>query len=161
MSGINYRPQSEEKRVKINNEHLFTITLDGEIKNGNEGRSKHWSSAHKEKKQWKKALENADVECDTGFVLDTNTFLAEVLGDRPVQQKVGIVFTRVLGKKQRLYDSDSILRGNAKELLDSIVDFGIIADDNNDHVLWSLGLQDKERRSEGPLTEVSFYNGAE
>ena len=82
------------------------------------------------------------------------------LGDRPVQQKVGIVFTRVLGKKQRLYDSDSILRGNVKELLDSIVDFGILGDDNNDHVLWSLGLQDKERRSEGPLTEVSFY-GAE
>ena len=35
-----------------------------------------------EKKKWKKALENADVECDTGFVLDTTTFLAEILGDR-------------------------------------------------------------------------------
>jgi len=143
--------------MKISHEHLFTITLDKELKNGNEGRSKHWSSAHKEKKQWVAALQAADVETDTGMVIDSHTFLEEVLGGRSVQQKVGITFLRVLGKNQRLIDSDSIIRGNAKELLDSVVDFGILEDDNSKYVAWSLGLQDDSRRSEGPFVELSFY----
>ena len=143
--------------MQINEELLFTITLDKELKNGNEGRSKHWSSAHREKKQWIAALQAADVETDTGMVIDSQTFLDEVLGGKSVQQRVGLTFTRVLGKGQRLIDSDSILRGNCKELLDSVVDFGILEDDNNKYVAWSLGLQDDTRRSEGPMVELSFY----
>ena len=143
--------------MQINEELLFTITLDKELKNGNEGRSKHWSSAHREKKQWIVALQAADVETDTGMVIDSQTFLDEVLGGKSVQQRVGLTFTRVLGKGQRLVDSDSILRSNAKELLDSVVDFGILEDDNNKYVAWSLGLQDDTRRSEGPMVELSFY----
>jgi hypothetical protein len=149
---------TERQDMKISHEHLFTISLNKELKNGNEGRSKHWSSAHTSKKQWKKVLAEADIECETGLVLDVQTFLEEVLGDRPVQQRVGLVFTRVLGKGQRMYDSDSIIRGNAKELLDSIVDIGILSDDNTKYVEWSLGLQDDKRRTEGPFTTVSFYD---
>ena len=80
-----------------------------------------------------------------------------MLGGEAVQQKVGIVFNRVLGKRQRMYDSDSILRGNAKELLDAVVDTGLLFDDNVKHVGWSLGMQDDTRKDQGPFTELLFY----
>ena len=156
MSDINYRPQSEEKRVKINNEHLFTITLDKELKNGNTGRTTHWSSAHKEKKKWAAALQASDVETDSGMVIDLQTFLEEVLGDRSVQQRVGLVVRRVLGKRQRFWDADSALRG-AKELIDATVDTGLLVDDSMKYVAWCVGSQDDSRKDEGPFVELVFY----
>lgn len=146
--------------MKIESELLFTVTVNKELKNNNGGRSAHWSSAHKEKQSWLRALDGADVETATGEVLDLNTFRTYVLDDKPMAQVVGIAVRRVLGKRQRKFDADSILRGNAKELLDSFVTSGILGDDNTKHVAWCVGLQDDSRKDEGPFTEVLFY-GAE
>ena len=141
----------------INEPLLFTVTVDRELKNGNTGRTKHFSQAIKEKKGWAQALKNADVVTETGLAFPLPAFIEDVLGGVPVQQKVGIIFKRVLGKRQRMYDSDSILRGNAKELLDAVVDSGLLFDDNVKHVAWSLGMQDDTRKDQGPFCELLFY----
>ena len=141
----------------INEQLLFTVTVDRELKNGNTGRTKHFSQAIKEKKGWAQALKKADVVTETGLAFPLPAFIEEVLNGQPVQQKVGIIFKRVLGKRQRMYDSDSILRGNAKELLDAVVDSGLLFDDNVKHVAWSLGMQDDTRKDQGPFCELLFY----
>lgn len=143
--------------MKIDSELLFTITIDKELKNGNTGRTKHFSQAIKEKKQWVQALGNADVETVTGIVYPLPAFIQDVMLGSPIQQKVGIVVNRVLGKRQRQWDSDSILRGNFKECLDSVVGSGLLSDDNTKYVAWCVGLQDDTRKSEGPFVELLFY----
>ena len=143
--------------MKIDSELLFTITIDKELKNGNTGRTKHFSQAIKEKKQWVQALGNADVETVTGIVYPLPAFIQDVMLGSPIQQKVGIVVNRVLGKRQRQWDSDSILRGNFKECLDSVVGSGLLSDDNTKCVAWCVGLQDDTRKSEGPFVELLFY----
>ena len=145
--------------MKIDSKLLFTITIDKELKNGNTGRTKHFSQAIKEKKQWVQALSVADVETETGIVLPLPAFIEDVLNGRPIAQKVGIAVRRVLGKRQRFWDADSALRG-AKELIDSVVDSGLLVDDNMKHVAWCLGIQDDSRKDEGPFVELDFY-GAE
>lgn len=146
--------------MKIDSKLLFTITIDKELKNGNTGRTKHFSQAIKEKKQWVQALSVADVETETGIVLPLPAFIEDILNGQPIAQKVGIAVRRVLGKRQRQWDADSILRGNFKECLDSVVGTGLLSDDNTKHVAWCVGLQDDTRKSEGPFVELDFY-GAE
>lgn len=77
---------------------------------------------------------------------------------KPFRQKVDIVLVRILGKRERLWDSDSILRGNAKQLLDSLVaDAGWFADDGPKYIRLVLGDQDDTRRHEGPAVEIRVY----
>ena len=152
------RRTKRENSMKIDSELLFTVSLDKELKNGNTGRNKHWSSAHRDKRAWMNALSDADIVTETGESFDFNTFYECVLGSDSISQKVGIVVLRVLGKRQRFWDSDSTLRGS-KELIDSFVTSGILTDDNIKHVAWCVGLQDDSRKDEGPFTEVLFYDG--
>ena len=144
----------------INEQLLFTVTVDRELKNGNTGRTKHFSQAIKEKKGWVNALKNADVVTETGLAFPLPAFIEEVLNGQPVQQKVGLVVRRVLGKRQRLWDADSALRG-AKELIDAVVDTGLLVDDNMKHVAWCIGLQDDSRKEQGPFVELLFYGASE
>ncbi len=138
-------------------ELLFTLSIYKELKNNNAGRSAHWSSAHKSKREWVNALKEADVMTETGVHFTLSDFHADILSGQPLAQKVGIAARRVLGKRQRFFDADSILRGNFKECLDSVVDFGILTDDSTKHVTWCVGLQDDSRKDEGPFTELIFY----
>ena len=138
-------------------EQLFTITIYKELKNNNVGRSAHWSSAHKSKREWANALKTADVVTETGVHFTLPEFHNDVLLNAHVQQRVGIIVKRVLGKGQRFWDADSILRGNLKEGLDSIVDAGLLLDASTKPVAWCLGIQDDSRRNEGPFTEFVFY----
>ena len=70
---------------------------------------------------------------------------------------VVLIITRVLGKNQRLWDSDSVLRGSAKQMIDAIVGTGLLKDDSPKHVALVIGQQDDSRRDEGPMIEVDFY----
>lgn len=142
--------------MKIEAELLFTMEIQKELKNGNTGRTKHWSSAHKEKQAWGRAVSQSDILTATGVSLDFETFKTEVLLSRPIQQRVGMVVERVMGKRQRHWDPDSTLRGS-KELVDSIVFHGIIADDSHKHVAWCVGLQDDTIKDQGPFTRIYFY----
>lgn len=143
--------------MKISNQLLFTIEVPKELKNNNVGRSAHWSSAHKQKQQWNKALLQSDILTATGLSLDFETFKTEVLLSQPIQQKVGLVVERVLGKRQRLWDVDSIARGNLKEGLDAVVLSGILHDDSPKHVAWFFGKQNAGEKESGPFTRFHFY----
>ena len=120
-----------------------TIVIDKELKNGNNGQSKHWSSSHKERTQWTRSLHSAHVETLNGTEFDFHAYHECVSPD----SKIGIVITRVLGKGQRKWDADSVLRGNAKQLIDSLVEAGVARDDSPKYVEFALGLQDDSKRS--------------
>ncbi len=136
---------------------LFELTVYLPLSNQNAGRSRHWSSAARVKSKWVAALSDSEVLTDTDIKFGINGFKEDVLMGRPLSQKVGIVTTRVLGKGMRLWDFDSIGRGDCKEAVDSIVKYGILHDDSPKHVAWWLGQQDDSRRSEGPFTVFTFY----
>ena len=144
--------------LESNFEHLFTITLEKPLSNNNNGQSRHWSSSHQAKRQWMMALKDASIETEMGYELDLEHFTQMVLMNEPLAEKVGIVVVRVLGKGQRFMDSDSVCRGDCKQLIDSVVDCGILADDSKKHVDWVIGTEDDTRRSDGPLTLVQFYS---
>ena len=139
-------------------EHLFTITLQRPLSNNNNGQSRHWSAAHQSKREWMISLRDATVETETGHTMDLGHFTQMVLMGESLAEKVGVVISRVLGKGQRFIDPDSVTRGDCKQLIDSIVDTGILADDSKKHVDWVIGTQDDTRRAEGPLTLVQFYS---
>jgi hypothetical protein len=135
---------------------LFTLTIKKELKNGNTGRTKHFSAAHREKQQWLAAIPQGRVETAQGIEMTLRHFYHEVLLEDAVRQPVGLVIERVLGPRQRLWDHDSTLRG-AKELVDSLVTYGILEDDNAKHVSWCLGVQDSNDKENGPYVRVHFF----
>ncbi len=137
-------------------DRLFTLVIQKELKNGNTGRSKHFGQAHQEKQKWLAFLPHSEVITETNIAMSLSQFYHEVLLEDSVGQQVGLVVERVLGKRQRLWDHDSTLRG-AKELVDSIVTFGLLGDDNSKHVAWCLGVQDGTDKENGPYTRVHFF----
>lgn len=108
------------------------------LTNGNTGRGWHWGSKHKERK----AMES---------------FLREYFGGQrvPFGFPVSLVVTRVLGKNQRLWDSDSVLRGNWKELQDSLVAVGFFHDDSPKWISNVIGRQDATMRESGPAINIT------
>jgi len=135
---------------------LFTLTLQKELKNGNTGRTKHFSAAHREKQQWLAAIPQGQVLTAQGVNMTVSQFYHEVLLEDVLAQPVGLVIERVLGPRQRLWDHDSTLRG-AKELVDSLVTYGILQDDNAKHVSWCFGVQDSDDKENGPYVRVHFF----
>lgn len=130
----------------------YTIRIFKELNNGNQGRSKHWSSAHRERQSWRKALDSAIVIPANGAELAFYDYV-----QTPPSYKQGLVVRRVLGARQRYWDADSVLRGSAKELIDSLVESGVANDDNIQHIAWVLGDQDADRKTIGPFTEVEVW----
>lgn len=138
------------------NDKLFTLVIPKELKNGNTGRTKHFSAAHREKQQWLSAIPQGRVVTAQGVEMTLGQFYHEVLLEDVLAQRVGLVIERVLGKRQRLWDHDSTLRG-AKELVDSLVTYGILEDDNAKHVAWCFGVQDADDKETGPYVRVHFF----
>ena len=130
----------------------FTIQIYRELNNGNVGRSKHWSSAHRERQAWRKSLDSAVVIMPDGV---TSAFYSHVVSPPSYQQ--GLIVRRVLGKKARYWDADSVLRGNCKEMLDSLCEAGFCKDDNIKYIPWVIGDQDADRREIGPFTEIEVW----
>lgn len=133
--------------------HLdYTIRIFRELNNGNSGRTKHWTQAHGERRAWRKALDNACVILSNG---DELAFYDHVR--QPPDYVQGLIVRRVLGAKARYWDADSVLRGNAKECIDSLTEAGIAKDDGIRYIEWVLGVQDADRRKIGPFTEVEVW----
>ena len=123
-----------DSQVQIERTVLHSVILPVELTNGNDGRGSKWFSSAKARK----AIE------------------ATLHGHRrtPFTGPVHLTLTRILGAGQRLWDHDSIGRGNAKELVDSLVALGWFFDDKPK---WIFGVdyrQDDKRRSLGPAVEV-------
>lgn len=114
------------------------LVLPIELTNGNDGRTKHFGQAAARRRRFEATV--------------------RLLHDhpKPVATPVRITVTRVLGRGQRLWDADSVGRGNAKELIDAIVAVGFLPDDGPRHVTAVDYRQDATRRGDGPSTEITI-----
>lgn len=122
----------------------YRIVIDRELKNGNNGQTKHWSNSHKERKGWSEAIKDAYAISLNGTEFPLDAFLSCAAPEGTQ----GLVITRVLGKGQRLWDADSVLRGSAKQLVDSLVEAGVARDDCPKYIEFVVGLQDASQRSD-------------
>ena len=96
---------------------LHRVELPIELTNGNDGRGNRW-------------FKPAGIRKKIEAVL---RLTGQVRG-KPFQRGVLLRITRVLGVRQQLWDSDSIGRGNSKELVDSLVAVGWFEDDGPKHI---------------------------
>lgn len=113
------------------------IYIPFELRNFNDGRGYHWRRRIR------------DRRLAASILRTMGRIPAE-----PIQGPVRITITRVLGKHQQLWDQDSVLRGNAKELIDALVAVGWLVDDGPRVVTEAIGQQDATRRDEGPATHI-------
>lgn len=117
---------------------MIVFTLPLKLTNNNEGQSRHWSKANKAKQMFAKAL------LETRFLFKEPQF------------KQRITITRILGKGERLWDADSVLRGNAKQLIDALVDAGFFVDDGPKYISEGVGRQDDTDRANGPAIRIEI-----
>ena len=118
---------------------LISPTLPVELTNGNDGRGSKWFSSAKVRKQIEQTLRLHGFERE------------------PFDRPVHVDITRILGKGQRLWDADSVLRGNAKELIDALVAVGWFVDDGPKYIYSVHGYQDETQRDNGPSVRVTIY----
>lgn len=116
---------------------LISEALPIELSNGNDGRGGRWFSSAKLRKEIEATL------IDLGHQR------------RPFDFPVEIHITRILGPRQQLWDADSKLRGNAKELIDALVAVGWFLDDGPKYVTDVTASQDKTQRENGPSIIVT------
>ena len=109
------------------------------LSNNNTGQTRHWSAANKQKQLFAKTIVALGLKAK-----HTPT------------HKQRVTITRILGKGERLWDADSVLRGNAKQLLDSLVDAGYFVDDGPNYITSVIGLQNAVERERGPAIEVEI-----
>ena len=83
------------------------------LTNGNDGRNKRWFSS-------------AKIRTQIEYMLR----LGGHSRPEPFNEPIVLRITRVLARAQKLWDSDSIGRGNAKELVDSLVACNWFRDDS-------------------------------
>jgi hypothetical protein len=111
-----------------------------ELTNGNDGRQKNW---------YKPA--------------QTRQRIARTLFDErrtPFDHPVKIRITRILGANQRLWDADSVGRGNAKELIDSLVELGWFHDDGPRWITHCDYRQDAQSRASGPAVMIEVWDAS-
>jgi hypothetical protein len=118
---------------------LHKAILRVELTNGNSGRGHSWYS---------KADDRNEIE--TILRCDRHQ-------RRPFPYQVEIHLTRILGKRQQLWDSDSGLRGNSKELIDALVVLGWFHDDNPHWVSETRFFQDSTQRKNGPCVLIEIF----
>jgi hypothetical protein len=105
---------------------MIRVILDYQLTNSNAGQSRHWSNHHRQNKIAIAAVQAVESQ--------------KVAFGRPVAIRV----VRVIGKRGRFYDPDSILRGvAAKCLIDAFVSCGWLVDDSAKFVLQVVGDQIK------------------
>ena len=112
------------------------ILLPIELTNGNDGRKKSWFKASRIRKTYEDLLR---------LQFGTRS---------PFSVPVNVVVVRILGLTCQMWDSSSILRGNYKEIEDSMVACGWFHDDNSRWIKSTFGVQDSTRRHMGPAVEL-------
>lgn len=137
-------------------QRILTISIDAELKNQNSGQTRHWSTAHREKKIMTTGLLSGRILYPGDGNLKFGVFCKEIM-PHAFDARIDITVKRILGKGQRLFDPDSILRGNCKQLIDAVVDSGILTDDSSKHIGRVLGMQDASQRDRGPAIEITFW----
>lgn len=133
------RPKRPTKNRQYPN--AFSITLRLPLTNDNNGQSKHWRTSSDRRKEYEDELISAGHK-----------------RDEPFRDGVTLLITRVLGRNQKFWDHDSILRGSAKQLVDSLVAVGWFVDDSPKHIAKVIGEQDDTRRTEGPAIQITVFH---
>lgn len=113
------------------------VILPVELTNGNDGRGGKW---------YKSATVRKAMSID---LLEFRR--------KPFELPTRVVVTRILGHNQRLWDSSSILRGNWKEIEDSLVCLGWWWDDGPKWITETIGQQDYSQRGNGPAVRVQVF----
>lgn len=113
----------------------MTIKLAIELTNANDGRGHAF---------WRSAKRRKEIE----------EYLRLAFPKMRLPTPCGLTVVRVLGKGQRLWDYDSGLRGNWKEIQDSMVACGWMPDDGPQHLTRCDFRQDATRRGDGPCVEI-------
>jgi hypothetical protein len=109
-----------------------------ELTNGNDGRGSKWFRTAAVRQRIARTLAN---ERRTPF-------------EHPVEIRI----TRILGANQRLWDADSVGRGNAKELIDSLVELGWFHDDGPKWITHCDYRQDAQSRASGPAVMIEVFS---
>ena len=120
-------------------EPLLDVTLPIELTNGNDGRGSKW---------FRTASVRKKIEATVRLLHSQRVPFAEC---------VTLSLTRILGRGQRLWDSDSILRGNSKELIDALVVCGWFHDDSPKWIAETHACQDATQRENGPAVRVQVF----
>lgn len=127
-----------------------------ELVNKNAGQTSHWSSSHKHREGFRNAVLRGTAEpAETGEPEPLDKWLQ----DFQAKGKVGIVVRRLMGPRQSQWDPDSVLRGNAKQLIDTLVEYGLVEDDGPKHVAWVIGTQDDGRHEKASTIVEVWVNG--
>lgn len=118
------------------------IRLSMKLTNRNNGQGRHWSVSAKASKEADAAVREA----------------MNVPRVQPYDCPVSLVITRILGPRERLWDEDSILRGNAKQILDAMVSRGWFHDDGPRWISSVVGRQDATQRGIGPCVSIDIFS---
>lgn len=118
---------------------LHSAILKIKLTNSNTGRGFSWHD---------KARDRNDIEA----VLRCDGHVRQ-----PFPCQTIIHLTRILGPREQLWDSDSGLRGNSKELIDALVAIGWFHDDNYKWVEETRFFQDATQRKTGPCVLIEIY----
>lgn len=116
---------------------LLDITLPIELVNRNDGQGHSLWRTVADKKRFMEELSN-----------HTRT---------PFRYSTFVAVTRILGKRQQLWDYDSGLRGSWKQLQDAMVDCGWWHDDGPAHITGIIFRQAANQRFVGPATRVQVW----
>lgn len=122
------------KEQFMNYKETFKIPF--EMTNLNNGRGHHWGGSAKMRKKYESDLRKLRMV------------------RIPFAYPVKVTMIRILGKGQKLWDNDSIGRGNAKEIIDSLVACGWFSDDSPKFITEVDYRQDECQRSKGPSIEI-------
>ena len=124
--------------MSIHELHGFTIPI--ELQNRNKGQGRHWGGTNTDKRNAVKTLATLPNPFDG------------------IDLPVSLVVTRILGRGQRLWDVDSVLRGNWKQIQDAMVTVGWIAGDDTRYIKHVYGTQSSGYRDSGPCVHVCIVS---
>lgn len=141
------KPKSAPAEREVDKDSLLLlrgrIALPIDLDNGNEGRTKHYGRLAKLRTKYEELIRKMYGQ------------------ETPYPYPVRLTVTRVLGKGQRLWDFDSVLRGSYKELQDALVACGFFVDDSPAYITQVLGKQDANNRHLGPCVEIEIKEVAD
>ena len=140
-------------------ELIAEIEVPMKLKNNNQGQGRHWSGSHKERRIASEAVAQAICWPHPATESDKPVKLSEWISQQKKGRdgKLGLVVNRVLGKRERLWDADSVLRGNYKQIQDALIEAGLAEDDSPKYIDWVLGMQISEWRDQGPKVVIDVY----
>jgi len=116
---------------------IFVEILPIKLTNNNDGRGHSWYRSSVERRKIGRAIGH--------------------MRRKPFGFRVDLRITRILGVKQLLWDADSIGRGNAKELVDTLVALGWFHDDGPKYIRHCDYRQDDSQRTNGPAVQVEVF----